>query len=145
MPPEACLTNINETDTLNFFIIQNATMEVLESYALKNNTKIQTRRLYSVLPELSHERTLVVDIDALPRHLWRCARWVTWRAAPRSSAGGFGRCAKAIERVFNSQRKWPTFCRIAGIAAWCILIIAPVAAAFVLTDVLPGSFAYPVH
>src|SRR5260363_40585 len=58
---------------------------------------------------------------------------------------GFGRCAKAIERVFNSQRKWPTFCRIAGIAAWCILIIAPVAAAFVLTDVLPGSFAYPVH
>src|SRR5260363_220339 len=86
-PPEACLTNINETDTLNFFIIQNATMEVLESYALKNNTKIQTRRLLSVLPELSHERTLVVDIDALPRHLWRCARWVTWRAAPRSSAG----------------------------------------------------------
>src|SRR5260363_415747 len=145
MPPEACLTNINETDTLNFFIIQNATMEVLESYALKNNTKIQTRRLQSVLPELSHERTLVVDIDALPRHLWRCARWVTWRAAPRSSAGWIGRCAKAIERVFNSQRKWPTFCRIAGIAAWCILIIAPVAAAFVLTDVLPGSFAYPVH
>src|SRR5260363_151439 len=39
------------------------------------------------MPELSHERSLVVDIDALPRHLWRCARWVTWRAAPRSSAG----------------------------------------------------------
>ncbi len=60
---------------------------------------------------------------------------------------GFGRCAEAIERVFNSQRKWPTFCRIAGVAAWFILVIAPVAAAFALTDTdtLPWPFAYLVH
>lgn len=58
---------------------------------------------------------------------------------------GFGRCAEAIERVFNSQQKWPTFCRIAGIAAWFILVAAPVAAAFALTDALPWPFAYPAH
>src|SRR5260364_207965 len=105
-------------------------MEVLESYALKIIQKFK-RGAY---------RAFCLNSAMSAPSWWISMPFLAIFGVVLDGLLGEPRRAQAIERVFNSQRKWPTFCRIAGIAAWCILIIAPVAAAFVLTDVLPGSF-----
>lgn len=64
----------------------------------------------------------------------------------------FGRIAKHIERMFNrdaharrSMHRPVPRSRAAGLVAWLLAVVPPVAASAVLTFVLPALLAWPLH